>query len=363
MDFETKVRETLKIINSQGEPEIKIIYPKSESESDSDSNYRNKTIYSFNSKPEQDKITFQFISKDHIEIIRNITNQHIIANQNIIKDLFIKSNNLNKIQLCFTLFETKLKLLNQTPEEYIKNILGILNNSNIVSIYYRLYSDKSKSKIDTKEIEQYPYLFNKLEENILGIKLYLSPYTFSRINTDISPKIYEEVLNNMTTPESNMNTPKSIMNSHNIILYGRDIYFLYKYLNLSNLNVLGITHCKITYKDIIEDDSLLKSNSESNSKLVYSEKKDYTKNLELNQLPKSIVILTAGRNGLSRDLCEYFLRQTEIIEIVYIACNRESMKKDLGVLNKKFSLEKVVIIDEFPNTNYNNTILNLKRKT
>ena len=357
MDFETKVRETLKIINSQGEPEIKIICPKSES------NYRNKTIYSFNSKPEQDKITFKFISKDHIEIIRNI-NQHIIANQNIIKDLFIKSNNLNKIQLCFTLFENKLNLLNQTPEEYIKNILGILNNSNIVSIYYRLYSDESKSKIDTKEIEQYPYLFNKLEENILGIKLYLSPYTFSRINTDISPKIYEEVLNNITesnmnTTESNMNITESDMNTQNIILYGRDIYFLYKYLNLSNLNVLGITHCKITYKDIIEDDSLL----ESKLKLVYSEKKDYTKNLELNQLPKSIVILTAGRNGLSHDLCEYFLRQTEIIEIVYIACNRESMKKDLGILNKKFSLEKVIIIDEFPNTNYNNTILNLKRKT
>jgi tRNA/tmRNA/rRNA uracil-C5-methylase (TrmA/RlmC/RlmD family) len=335
MDFKTKVRETLKIINSQSNPEIKIICPKQ------NLNYRNKTIYSFNSK--QDKITFQFISKEHIEIIRNIKQQ--IVNHQIIKDLFIKSNNLNKIQLCFTLFENKLKLLNQTPEEYIKNILGNLNNSDIVSIYYRLYSDESKSKIDTKEIKQYPYFLNKLEETVLGIKIYLSPYTFSRINTDISPKIYKEVLNNS-------------IETNNIILYGRDIYFLYKYLNLNNLNVLGITHCKITYKDIIEDESLLKSKS----KIIYSEKKDYTKNLELNQLPKSIVILTAGRKGLSQDLNEYFLRQKEIIEIVYIACNRDSMKKDLGILNKNFSLEKVVIIDEFPNTNYNNTILNLKRK-
>ena len=351
MNFELKVRETLKVIDTdyQGNPSIKIICPKQ----NTGKNYRNKTTYSFNSMPKQDELTFQFISKEHIEIIEKIKKTELFQT---IKDLFIKSNNLNKIQLCFTLFSDKLNLIMQTPEEFINNILEHLNNSNIVSIYYRLYTEESKTKIDSKEIKQYPFNESKkLIENILGIKLYLSPYTFSRINTDISPKIYEDVLNNYNQ-------------SNNIILYGRDIYFLYKYLNKqqnlnsnpnsnTNPNILGITHCKITYNDIIEDENKFKS------KIVYSEKKDYTKNLELNQLPKSTVILTAGRNGLSLDLIEYFLRQIEILEIVYIACNRKSMSRDLGILKNQFTLNKLVIIDEFPNTDYNNTILNLRRKT
>ena len=80
-----------------------------------------------------------------------------------------------------------------------------------------------------------------------------------------------------------------------------------------------------------------------------------------NKIPKSQFILTAGRNGLSKDLIDYFVQSNDIQEIIYIACNRKSMNRDLGVIKLKYKLVKSIIMDEFPNTEYNNTILFLKR--
>ena len=37
------------------------------------------------------------------------------------------------------------------------------------------------------------------------------------------------------------------------------------------------------------------------------------------------------------------------------------MSRDLGILKPKFNLEKAYITDEFPQTEYNNTILFLKK--
>ena len=39
------------------------------------------------------------------------------------------------------------------------------------------------------------------------------------------------------------------------------------------------------------------------------------------------------------------------------------MSRDLGILKSKYKLNKSIIMDEFPNTEYNNTILFLERNS
>ena len=88
------------------------------------------------------------------------------------------------------------------------------------------------------------------------------------------------------------------------------------------------------------------------------EKKNYTKLLaeKIKTHNKSHIILTAGRNGLTRELVDYFIETEQIKSIIYISCNRETMQRDLDILSSKFILKECIIIDEFPQTEYNNTI-------
>lgn len=347
MDFQTKVKLTQSVVKPFISLEqINII----DSEEHKKENYRNKTIYSFNSNQESsliDKLTFSLIDKTHIEIIQIISKNPYFAH--ILKDIYIKTNFRCQNQICFTLIEDKFG--DKKISEITDNIISILSKFNLASLYYRIYNDVTKSKFNTKEIEQISVFKKKLCEEILGTKLYLTPYTFSRINTLVSPLIYGDVLSNSKKP-------------YNIILYGRDIYYLYKKITMETKdNLLALTHCKITYGDITTDPDLVK---EDISNVKYCEKKDYTKMLKKfsNQKAEHKVILTAGRNGLSKDLLKYFLETQNIKEIVYIACNRKSMERDLQILlveSPIFKLSKVTITDEFPNTDYNNTILYIKR--
>lgn len=346
MDFQDKVELTQNVLK----PFVSLEKIHTlDSEEHKNEHYRNKTIYSFNQ--EEKTSTYTIIDKTHIKIIEIILENPYFAN--LIKDIYIKSNVWCENQICITFFEDNfgVKKINKIIDEIISN----LSEFNLASLYYRIYNDATKSKFNTKEIEQISVFKKKLCEEILGTKLYFTPYTFSRINTLVSPLIYGDVLSNSKTTLSRPN---------NIILYGRDIYYLYKKFTLQTKdNLLALTHCKITYNDIITDPDLVR---EEIGNVKYCEKKNYTKMLKKlsNQTEEHKVILTAGRNGLSKDLLKYFLETQNIREIVYIACNRKSMERDLQILlveSPIFKLEKATITDEFPNTDYNNTILYIRR--
>jgi tRNA/tmRNA/rRNA uracil-C5-methylase (TrmA/RlmC/RlmD family) len=369
MDFQTKSKLTQQSISKHIQnTKISIL----EDETAKKINYRNKTVYSFQKKknPKQDALSFSIIDTTHIEII-NMLKTEIPNIWEKVKDVFIKSNNLGNIQLCFTIYNPNTNLMLTNP--VLNEILTKLKlNQNIKSVYYRLYDNNTKSQFDKKEIEQIHIQDSKkLEENILGTKLYLSPYTFSRINTIISPKIYKEVhklvisidnINPIINPINPIINPINPIN--HIILYGRDIYYLSKFF--INRDILAVTHCKITYQDIVTDPDLVKQNKKlkKGDYIFQVEKKNYTKLLnEKRKLEdKSQVILTAGRNGLEIELVEYFIEFEQIKSIVYIACNRETMSRDLDILSSKFIIDECIIIDEFPKTEYNNTILHLCRR-
>ena len=380
MDFQTKSKLTQQAISQHLNKNTKISII--EETTAKKINYRNKTVYSFQKKenPKQDALSFSIIDTNHIDII-NTLKREIPNIWGKVKDVFIKSNNLGEIQLCFTIYNIINNPILSNPilsnpilsnpilsnPILINEILTKLNqniNINIKSVYYRIYDTTTKSQFDKKEIEQIPILYSKkLEENILGTKLYLSPYTFSRINTIISPKIYQEIHRLVISIDNinhinHINHINRINPINHIILYGRDIYYLTKFF--INREILAVTHCKITYQDIITDPDLVKQNKKLKKEnyLFQVEKKNYTKLLAEKRKPKdnSQVILTAGRNGLARELVDYFIECEQIKSIIYIACNRETMSRDLDILSSKFILKECIIIDEFPQTKYNNTI-------
>ena len=121
-------------------------------------NYRNKTIYSINSKNQNQ--TFRLIDKKHIEIIENL------EKSNFIKDIYIKSNFQSQIQICFTIIEDNLGI--QKISDFL-NEISKSKDINLKSLYYRIYNSSTKSKFNSKEIEQIPFQNSKkLEEKYLN---------------------------------------------------------------------------------------------------------------------------------------------------------------------------------------------------
>ena len=141
-----------------------------------------------------------------------------------------------------------------------------------------------------------------------------------------------------------------IKKKENILCYGRDLYFPLKIIP----NVIGgITHCPITYNDIMDDMSI---------KIEYMEKKNYILGIKklIHDYKDITICVTAGRKGLGNEVSRYFLGD-KFRKIIYISCNRNSLEKDFKILLDKFIIKKYYISNEFPFTNYNNIICILEK--
>ena len=73
------------------------------------------------------------------------------------------------------------------------------------------------------------------------------------------------------------------------------------------------------------------------------------------------ILVTAGRNGLATDLMKYLTKHPQVTDIVYIACGRESLRKNIEE-NEDMIVRNVILMDEFPNTNSNNSIVHFQKE-
>ena len=337
-------------------------------------NYRNKSVYSFNlEKNLLDQVSFQIIGLEHSKMIQylNIKNRkyHIVSKNNYgIKDIFIKNNWKQEYQICLCVYSLADEFQDRLTKYLFMVIKSIVKDLsiNIVSAYYHLYNKKIPLK--DREMKLF-YGVEKLEEKLsiqlLGgeknISIWLSPHSFSRVNYQNSQIIYQKVWDTCYS--------LSLENSYQYIMFGRDLYYPLKILlDLPRKSgFLGITHCPITYRDVISD-----RENELGSMCQFVEKSRYVAEITrhinsklVSDYPEYVFVLTAGRNGLGKSLCQMLveLKQKERVRmIMYIGCNRQNMDADMTRLvgMGKYQITKAFISNEFSLTNYNNNILVLE---
>ena len=67
------------------------------------------------------------------------------------------------------------------------------------------------------------------------------------------------------------------------------------------------------------------------------------------------------RSGLD-DLMIDTIMKSRIKKIVYVSCNPATLGKNLSVLSKRYSVEKIIPVDMFPQTAHVESVTVLKRK-
>jgi 23S rRNA (uracil-5-)-methyltransferase RumA len=73
------------------------------------------------------------------------------------------------------------------------------------------------------------------------------------------------------------------------------------------------------------------------------------------------VVLDPPRAGLSPKSCDKILVLSPK-KIIYISCNPATAARDIAILNEKYELKKLTIVDQFPHTSHIEVIMKLERK-
>lgn len=331
-------------------------------------NYRNKSVYTFNLfDAELDRFSFSIIGMEHVKIIQYVNmvvNKNFKVKQGIfgVNNIYIKNNSQQEYQICLSIFsedEMKMieliKFLFQTVQKLIRDL-----SINIISGYY--YLEDKKVTLKEKEFLLF-FGQKKLEESIdikvgdrfiMPRKVWLSPYSFSRVNYQNSCLIYQKI----------WDVCRELDKKNRYILFGRDLYYPLKVLEpIKNAeDFYGITHCPITYRDILDD-----KDGDYSDKCKFVEKKEYApylcRHLETGtpDEKKFVFVLTASRNGLGSKICQMLLEYRDRIKmIIYIACSIPNMEKDMDLLVPSYQIRELNISNEFSHTKFNNNLVVLE---
>ena len=75
------------------------------------------------------------------------------------------------------------------------------------------------------------------------------------------------------------------------------------------------------------------------------------------------IVVNPPRRGLYKSFTDMINNRSKYIkDIVYVSCNGESLARDMEFLGDGWEVEKIVPLDQFPNTNHYEIIIKMKNK-
>jgi len=81
----------------------------------------------------------------------------------------------------------------------------------------------------------------------------------------------------------------------------------------------------------------------------------------IRELEPDLVIADPPRTGLSDQLIRSFITSDSIRKIIYVSCNPSTLARDLGKLKENYYIDKVYMIDMFPQTYHIESVVVLKK--
>lgn len=202
-----------------------------------------------------------------------------------------------------------------------------------------------KNMVDSIYInEQLIYGKEKITEELLGYKFYISPTSFFQINTIQAEKLYERAIK------------YADISNNDLVL---DLY-----CGTGTIGILASKYAKKVVgielnKEAINDANLNKKlNNISNIEFYAG---DVGKILNKTNYNPDIVIVDPPRAGLDS------LAISEILKIkpkklVYVSCDLMTLARDLNILSKQFNIIELTPVDMFPQTSHVESVVKLKLK-
>ena len=226
--------------------------------------------------------------------------------------------------------------------EYKDLLLSLDINSKIVSILHTI-NDGLADAVNCDELKVL-YGRDYLNEEVLGLKFKVSPFSFFQTNTKGAEKLYS--------------IAREFIGEHK----DKVVFDLYSGTGTIG-QVMACSAKKVYGIEIVEEavkvaNENAKLNNLSNCEFIAGDVSKTVKNLKTKP---DLIIVDPPRPGVHKDaikdICGF-----EAKEIVYISCNPKTLVLDLvEFMNFGYKVEKVKCMDMFPNTPHVETVVKLVR--
>ncbi|KLO20972.1 RNA methyltransferase [Marinitoga sp. 1197] len=237
---------------------------------------------------------------------------------------------------------TSSELFHSYVENWAKEILNLELEGNIVSIYHTITDAKSTVVKADKLIKLYGKDY--FEEEILGIKFKVGPFSFLQTNTLGSEVLYNKVLEYL---DSNAKT-------------GLDLYCGAGTITLLMAKklekVVGVEIIKEAVNAAKEN---AKDNNVKNVEFYLGDAKDIVKQID-DKL--DTIVVDPPRAGLHKNVIN-FIMENKFDNVIYVSCNPSNFARDMIYLKELYEIEKFVFVDMFPHTKHLESVALIKRKT
>lgn len=334
--------------------------------SPNENEYRNKMEFTFGDEEKGGQLTlgmhiknkaFGVLTTDKCTIVdedfRNIlsaaalyfqnTSQNyykIIKHEGFLRNLVVRKAK-NTGEILINLVTTSQDKLN---EEEFKNIfLNLKLNGFLKGIIYTI-NDSLSDVVQPDEIKIL-YGKNYIFEDVLGLKFKISPFSFFQTNTKGAEKLYSIAMDFA----GNLNS--------------KVVFDLYCGTGTIG-QIAGKTAKKVIGIELIEEAVIAanenaKLNNLSNCHFIAG---DVAKVITMLNEQPDVIILDPPRPGVHPKALDYVIKFNSP-EIIYVSCNPKSLVNDLlKLIEAGYSVDKVKIMDMFPNTGNVECVAKLTQK-
>lgn len=205
---------------------------------------------------------------------------------------------------------------------------------NVIHIYHKMRDENLKIfAYEINSVVTYLTEESRLIYKYYGFDWYCSLESFIQINVNAGNYIHDLI-------------EKLIDDTNKIYAIGGEAGI---YTKAFKKEYLCLTNSKAIYNDCL-------FNQQSNCELVDYNNVDLRNYIQENN---GILIVNISRNGL-RNLARQILN-FNFNQILYIGCSDVAVKRDLDILTKRYKMETIIKINQFPKTDYYSYVIELTK--
>ena len=266
--------------------------------------------------------------------------RHIIIKENMDKDYIISFR--------FNDFDIHQEQWEKEKPQFIKYLM--LQSKKYKYQLKGLYYQKCIGTIEPSRQDTFHtvYFVDNLYEFILGYTFVINVGCFFQVNTRLARILYNIVQGFYKDQKGDVLLDMCC----GVGMFG---ILMSKYFNY----VVGMDNNPCNSELVYEN---LKINNVTNYNYLEGNVEDNIDSILSNDRQYSIIV-NPPRRGLYKNFTDMInLRKAFIKDMVYVSCNGESLSRDLEFLGSGWEIEKIVPLDQFPNTNHYEIIVKIRNK-
>ena len=287
---------------------------------------------------------------------RDVPFFHRMRHEGILRNLVVRQSRANGQFLINLVASTQWDTygfdVKQLLQEFVEMLLELEKSDAFAGSIAGILYTENDALGDVVQSDRMELLYGQdyIEEEILGLKFKISPFSFFQTNTGGCEVLYEKARDYIMRGSVKLDGDKTVF----------DLYSgtgtIAQMMAAVSKKVIGI---EIVEEAVEAAKENAKANGLSNCEFIAG---DVLKAIDLVDEKPDLIIVDPPRDGIHPKALEKILA-FGVGEIVYISCKPTSLARDLEtIIRRGYHVDKVCCVDQFPRTSHVETVVLLSQQ-